>query len=111
MRVTVAICTWNRAHLLRQTLEQLTGVRIPDGLQWEVLVIDNNSTDDTQQVIRKFDEVLPIRSVMEAVPGQCNARNRALVESDSELILWTDDDVLVAPDWIEEFVRAAAYEA
>ena len=108
MQVTVAICTWNRAHLLRQTLAQLSSVRIPDGLQWEVLVIDNNSTDDTQQVIREFHGLLPLRSVMESAPGQCNARNRALKESDAELILWTDDDVLVAPDWIEQFVQAAA---
>ena len=41
--VTVAICNWNRATLLRQTLEQMMRLRIPDGIDWELLVVNNNS--------------------------------------------------------------------
>jgi glycosyltransferase involved in cell wall biosynthesis len=47
VNVSVAICTWNRAKLLDPTLDSLAGLRIPDGLDWEVLVVDNGCTDDT----------------------------------------------------------------
>ena len=47
MRITVAICTWNRCELLRQTLEQMTKLVIPPRVVWELLVVNNNCTDDT----------------------------------------------------------------
>lgn len=105
-RLTVAICTWNRHQLLRQTLEGMTSLLVPPGLEWEVLVINNNSTDATDQVIESFADRLPVRRVFEAQPGLSCARNRAVHEATGEYIIWTDDDVLVAPDWMVEYHRA-----
>lgn len=105
--ITVAICTWNRSALLRQTLQQLTQAEVPHGTTWEVLVINNNSTDDTDAVVDSFLPTLPIRRVFEPNPGISHARNRALAESRGAWLIFTDDDVLVDRKWIVEFSGTA----
>ena len=100
MRVTIAICTWNRCDLLRQTLERMTGLMQPPGTEWELLVVNNNCTDGTDQVLSGFEGRLPLRRVFESRPGQSNARNAAVGAARGEFILWTDDDVLVDPNWL-----------
>jgi glycosyltransferase involved in cell wall biosynthesis len=106
MLVTVAICTWNRSRLLRQALEQMTRAVPPPGTEHEVLVVNNNCTDDTDQVISSFTGRLPIRRIFERRPGQSNARNTAVREARGRYILWTDDDVLVGERWIIAYVEA-----
>lgn len=106
MHITVAICTWNRASLLAQTLTAMTGVRVPARTTWELLVVDNNSTDGTAATIASFDGRLPIRRLFEPKPGLSNARNLAMAEASGEYLLWTDDDVLVEPSWLAAYVAA-----
>jgi glycosyltransferase involved in cell wall biosynthesis len=106
MRITVAICTWNRAWLLEQTLDQMTRLRVPDTVDWELLVVDNNSTDNTANVIAAFRNRLPVRRLFEPTPGQTNARNCALREVTGNYIIWTDDDVLVEPEWLSAYAEA-----
>lgn len=106
MLITVAICTWNRSRLLREALEQMTKLVLPGGIEWELLVVNNNSTDDTEQVIASFSHRLPIQRIWEPRPGQSNARNAAIREVNGSYVLWTDDDVLVDPQWIVEYVKA-----
>lgn len=104
--VTVAICTWNRAGLLLQTLEQLTRLVLPAGLLWELIVVNNNSTDDTAEVIRSFGNRLPLRPIFEAETGLSHARNAAVRAARGEYIVWTDDDVLVDPGWLAAYCAA-----
>ena len=106
MLVTIGICTWNRAPLLREALGALTRLIVPARLEWEVLVIDNGSTDDTESVVAEFRDELPIRSVFEPTPGLSNARNRCVDEARGAYILWTDDDVIVGEGWLQEYARA-----
>jgi glucosyl-dolichyl phosphate glucuronosyltransferase len=108
MNLTVAIPTWNRAWLLRGTLEQLTQVRVPSGVEWDVVIINNNSTDDTERVIASFAHRLPLRAVHEPRPGVAYARNRGAQEAAGEYVLWADDDVLVSEGWIEAYCEAFA---
>jgi glycosyltransferase involved in cell wall biosynthesis len=106
--VIVTICTWNRCGLLRQTLEAMTRLRRPEGMSWELLVVDNNSTDETESTIDAFRTRLPLRSVFESTPGLSNARNRALREcAAADYVLFTDDDVLMSPDWLAAFAAGA----
>jgi glycosyltransferase involved in cell wall biosynthesis len=107
MKVTVVICTWNRADLLEQTLEQMRQLRIPEGVSWELIVVNNNSTDDTQGVLEKYQPFLPLVPLFEARSGKSYAANLAIAHATGDLILWTDDDVLVDPNWLSEHVRAA----
>jgi glycosyltransferase involved in cell wall biosynthesis len=104
--VTVAICTFNRARLLDPTLESLTRLNPPEGADWELLVVDNNSTDDTQAVCARFAGRLPMRAVVEKTAGLSHARNRALRETRGAHIVYTDDDVLVDQAWLSSFVDA-----
>lgn len=108
MDATIAICTWNRAPLLAQTLAKLEFLAVPHGARWEVLVVTNNCTDETEQVLVRFAERLPLRWTNEARQGQSHARNRGASEARGKWILWTDDDVLVDMDWLESLLVAAA---
>jgi glycosyltransferase involved in cell wall biosynthesis len=108
MDVSVAICTWNRAALLDQTLAQMHNLSFPAGLEWELVIVNNNCTDDTDLVIERHQRALPLRRVFEEKPGHCNARNRAVASARGDLMLWTDDDVLVDPAWLAALVEAAA---
>jgi glycosyltransferase involved in cell wall biosynthesis len=104
--VTVAICTWNRSALLRQTLDQFERLVQPVGVSWRLLIVDNNSTDHTRAVIDEFAGRLPIRYVLERTQGHSHARNRVLDEVADGYVLFTDDDVLVDPGWLASFVIA-----
>jgi glycosyltransferase involved in cell wall biosynthesis len=107
MRLSVAICTWNRARSLRVALSSLTGLADPAGASWEVVVVDNNSTDDTLLAVEEYRDVLPIRYVFEPQQGLSRARNRAVQEAGGDLIIFTDDDVRVDPSWLAEYASAA----
>jgi len=106
MLVTVAICTWNRAESLGRTLSELRELEIPPGVEWELVVVNNNCTDHTDDVLRQHADHLPIRRVFEAEQGLSAARNCAVAAAKGELILWTDDDILVDPEWLAQYVRA-----
>ncbi len=107
MKVTIAICTWNRAKLLDQTLAQMHQLRVPSTVEWELLVVNNNCTDGTDEIISRHEGALPIRRLFEPALGHSNARNCAIGASSGELIVWTDDDVLVDPDWLAAYYAAA----
>lgn len=106
IHVTIAICTWNRAELLRQTLQSLHEMSVPDDLNWEVVLVDNNCTDHTSQVVDSFQSKLPLRAVVETQQGHSHSRNRAIRESRGEFIIWTDDDVLVDQGWLKAYLDA-----
>lgn len=107
MHITVAICTRNRAPSLARTLESFIDVD-PPTCSWELLVVDNGSSDDTGKVISSFTNRLPVRGVVEPTPGLSNARNRAVTEAQGDYMVWTDDDVLVDRRWLVAYEEAFA---
>ena len=107
MHITVAICTRNRAPSLVRTLESFVDVD-PPACSWELLVVDNGSSDDTGKVISSFTNRLPVRGVVEPTPGLSNARNRAVTEAQGDYMVWTDDDVLVDRRWLVAYEEAFA---
>jgi len=104
---TLALCTYNRSRLLAQALESLCACRRPRG-EWELLVIDNNSGDDTRAVAGSFARRLPLRYLFEPVQGLSAARNRALRECGGDVLLFTDDDVRFDADWLCTYEQAFA---
>src|SRR4051794_13307883 len=100
--LTVLICTWNRASLLGETLDSIARVDIPEGLAWEVLVVDNNSTDATVDVVRARARAFPVplRYVFEPRQGKSCAMNTGLEHSRAPLIAFADDDVNVSVQWL-----------
>ena len=86
MRIDVAICTWNRSRLLAPTLERLRELEVPQHVDWQVIVVDNNCTDDTAATLQRFAGRLPLRTTFEPRPGHSNARNRAVAEATGDLV-------------------------
>jgi hypothetical protein len=106
--ITIAMCTWNRARLVAQTLDSLTRLQVPVGLEWEVVVVNNNSPDGTAAVLESFVPRLPLRHFLETRQGIAHARNRAALEARGEVVLWTDDDQQVKTHWLRGYVSALA---
>jgi glycosyltransferase involved in cell wall biosynthesis len=102
LAVTTAICTWN----LGATISSLQQLSIPPGVHWEVLIVNNSCTDDTDEVVEQFSDRLPIRLLHEKQQGLSNARNCAIDAAKGDYILWTDDDVIVDPNWLVAYVNA-----
>ena len=101
MRYTVVISTYNRSASLADALAALSRVRTAH--PWEVLVVDNNSTDDTAAVVRRIAGDFPVelRYVHEPMPGKYAAMNTAIAVARGEIVAATDDDALVDPEWLE----------
>ncbi|WP_185983290.1 glycosyltransferase [Aureimonas mangrovi] len=106
MRITLVMCTRNRAEQLRRVLDSAAAMRVPEGLAWEFVLVDNGSTDHTREVVESYADRLPIRWVSEPVAGLSNARNRGVAEAKGEYICWTDDDVVIDPEWLAAYAQA-----
>ena len=107
VHVSVAICTWNRASLLDRTLASFRRLEIPRDVQWELIVVDNRCTDSTPDVLLRHADHLPIRRVYEEQQGHSVSRNAAVRAARGRLLLWTDDDVLVDPQWVKAYWEAS----
>lgn len=106
--VTVVICTYNRADLLKETLAALSACTPPSDCAVEIDIIDNNSTDHTAEVVREAAAVsrYPVRYATESQQGKSFALNRAIGMVRSDIVALTDDDVLPAVDWLTRIVDA-----
>jgi glycosyltransferase involved in cell wall biosynthesis len=104
--ISIVICTYNRAALLRQCVDGIVDQSIgPE--RFELVVVDNNSTDNTASVISSFsDHVRNLKYVFEEVQGLSRARNRALEEASAPVVIFVDDDAIPYPDWAERFIEA-----
>ena len=99
--IDVAICTWNNAGMLAGTLESLASQKVPEGLTWRVLVVDNASTDETAAVVEAARVRLPgLRRVYEPAQGLVAARLRAVRETSGPWIAFVDDDCLLNEAWV-----------
>jgi glycosyltransferase involved in cell wall biosynthesis len=108
MDVSVVLATYNRAASLRTTLETFSRLVCPPALAWELLVVDNNSSDNTPSVIQEFARTahFPLRYIFEKRQGKSFALNSGVAEAKGEIIAFTDDDVLLHPDWLTNLTRA-----
>lgn len=99
---SLIIPTYNRDAYLRKTLQSLNELIVPPNVRCEVLVIDNNCQDNTQQVVAEAADRhrLSIRRILETRQGLSYARNRGLDEAAEEMIVYLDDDILINPKWI-----------
>lgn len=107
MDVSILICTFNRAGLLAETLGTIAVMQVDRRLRWEVIIVDNNSTDNTRAVTELLAAGFPapVRWLFECRQGKSHALNTGIAASAANVIVFTDDDVQVAPDWLEAGVR------
>jgi GT2 family glycosyltransferase len=107
--ISVVICTYNRAESLAKAVASLAVQALPDGLTFEVVVVDDGSTDATQSVILELAQScrIPIRYVRDAGNGIAAARNRGVVEAHGRWIAFFDDDQIAERDWLNALYSVA----
>jgi glycosyltransferase involved in cell wall biosynthesis len=101
MKISVILCTYNRAESLRKTLESFASATVDRTIVWDLILIDNNSMDQTREVCDQYKEKIPIKYCFERAQGQSAARNRGIKEAQGALLAFTDDDVDIDPNWIK----------
>ncbi|WP_254507409.1 glycosyltransferase [Anatilimnocola floriformis] len=105
--ITIVVCTYNRSSMLRDALRSLYDLRTAGEFSYEILVVDNNSPDDTPAVIEECrrESRATLRGVRETKPGVAAARNRGVREAHGEWIAFFDDDQIADADWLYELRR------
>jgi glycosyltransferase involved in cell wall biosynthesis len=106
MKISLIICTRNRSAKLAQVFKCLESA-YDKSLLFEVVVVDNNSTDDTQNVINSFinSSKLNIKNVFEVRTGSGHARNCGIIASSGDVLIFNDDDCYMEKDYIANFVK------
>jgi glycosyltransferase involved in cell wall biosynthesis len=105
MKFSVIIATYNRADELPRTLESLKGLQVNE--PWEVIVVDNNSSDNTREVVEGVKSFpVPLKYVFEKEQGRSAALNAGIRAAQGEILAITDDDVRVDPHWLTNSERA-----
>ncbi len=91
-------------------LRSIAASVLPESTEWEILIVDNNSRDDTSEVARQFVRQHPahFRYLFEAQPGKSHALNSGIREARGDVIAFMDDDVTVEPDWLRNLVAPFA---
>jgi len=112
--LSVVVCTFNRSRNLPGCVEALARQAGAEGIDWELVVVDNNSSDDTAAVVRELGarHPFPIRYLFEGEQGLSHARNRGIAGTMSRYLAFIDDDIRPEPEWLravhEAFVETGA---
>lgn len=102
VKITVILCTYNRSESLSKALDSIAASIVPEEIEWEVLVVDNNSKDRTQDVVEDFSCRYPgrFRYLFESCQGKSYALNSGIREARGGILAFVDDDVSVEPNWL-----------
>ena len=102
MTITILIGTYNRCDSLAKTLDSTIALEVDEAVAVETLVVDNNSTDRTRDVVSEFSQRYPgrFRYIVETRQGVSHARNAGLREARGDIIAFLDDDATVTPTWL-----------
>ena len=108
--VSVILCTYNRAEWIGDAIQSLLNLRTDGGLNYEIIVVDNASTDNTPTVIAEIAKsaARPVRYVRETRQGPSAARNRGIAEASGEWLAFIDDDERADADWLLELLAMTA---
>lgn len=107
--ISVVVCTYNRAEMLHSSLESLICQETDGQFSYEIVVVDNASTDTTKSVVQQFAQLSPvhIRYILEEDKGVAQARNRGVNKSQGAWIAFFDDDQLAEADWLKNLFDIA----
>ena len=105
--ISIVVSTYNRAERLRDALDALLAQS--GGIPYEIIVVDNNSTDRTARVVAAIAAAAPkgrVRYTFEARQGLSYGRNTGIALARAPIVAFSDDDVRVATDWVAQLKRA-----
>ena len=108
MDISVILCTYNRCQSLAKALDSVANSTLPDSVQCEVLIIDNNSRDRTREIAEEFCLKYPdrFRYVSETRQGKSFALNTGIQKARGSVLAFMDDDVTVEPVWLRNLTSA-----
>ena len=109
--ISVVVCTYNRAMLLEKALRSLFAQKSED-VSYEIVVIDNNSADETPQVVEslKAESPVPLRYFRESRQGNAYARNAGVDQAAGSIVAFLDDDVIADENWVAVMKHAFTRE-
>lgn len=99
---SVIIVTYNRAELLKKCIDSLSNQTVSPN---EIIIVDNNSTDNTKEVVENYKKKLNIKYVFESKKGIAYARNSGIRNSSYDLVVFIDDDCVAEKDWLELMIK------
>ena len=103
VRISAVVCTHNRATYLRTALQSLVSQTL-DRHCYEIIVVDNASTDGTREVVGEFSDVPGLRYLYEPVAGISPARNTGWRNARGEYVAYLDDDAVASPGWLAKLL-------
>jgi glucosyl-dolichyl phosphate glucuronosyltransferase len=104
--ICVIVCSFNRCNYLPKLLESLKKQTLARE-QFEILVVDNNSTDDTRKIVNTFQKsVANLNYIFESRQGLSVARNRGMKETEAPMVVYIDDDAYAEPEWLSSIVES-----
>jgi glucosyl-dolichyl phosphate glucuronosyltransferase len=104
--ICVIVCSFNRCNYLPKLLESLKTQTLSKE-RFEILIVDNNSTDDTMKIVNTFqDSIFNLKYIFESRQGLSISRNRGMRETESPLVVYIDDDAYAEPEWLASFVES-----
>ena len=110
MKIDVVICTYNRSGMLGKCVESVLRADVPPGVSVEVIVVDNNSSDDTEKVVKGFGpgraNGMKVTYLFEGKQGKSYALNSALAAATGDVVAFTDDDITVDASFFKEMAGA-----
>lgn len=108
IELSIAVCTYNRADVLPKCLESLAD-QTTDAELFEVLIVDNNSTNDTKRITEDFcKKHNNFKYILEEKQGHSQARNRAIAEAKGKYLAYIDDDAIANKDWAKSILDCFA---
>lgn len=104
--ISVLLATRNRSETIAKFLETVTAIDHPQ--HWELIVVDNGSSDDTSEVVARFTDTLPLKLIHKPAPGKSRALNKGISCANGELLVFVDDDINPRHDWLTVWYQAMA---
>src|ERR1700761_5932770 len=96
---SIIICTYNRCTFLRDTIVSILDA-LHDRSDFEIVIINNNSTDRTEDVVKGFQNDF-VKYFLETKQGLSHARNRGLAEAKNDILVYLDDDIGIVPNYFD----------
>jgi len=105
MKITLGVTTHNRAQSLDRLLKSFAELAKSNSPPSEVVIVANACTDNTVEVLEQYKDILSLKIIIEDRLGVAHGRNAVVKNATGDIILWTDDDITVGPDWVATYVE------
>lgn len=105
MKISAIVCTHNGQKVLMKAVQSLVDQTLAKQ-EYEILIVDNASTDGTREIIRQFEQEPNLKYIFEANLGLSHARNTGWQKAQGEFVAYLDDDAVACPEWLERIVDA-----